>query len=102
MSVIRNLSVDEIEMVSGGNANSNYERNDHSSGSTSYGGQANGFQPNYAASGYGLLDGISRDCLTSLGLGAANAVAAGAARSMTGLATAAASALSDVGKTCNW
>ncbi|SUW62580.1 Uncharacterised protein [Buttiauxella agrestis] len=105
MSGIRELSFDEIALVSGGSANgqdagerSNYGNNN---ARTSYGGQANGFQPNYAASGHGLLDGVSRDCLTSMAIGTANVVAAGASRSITGFGTAAASALNDIGKTCN-
>jgi hypothetical protein len=60
MSSIRELSLSEIELVSGGNANgqsnderNNFGRSDRVNGNRgiSYGAQANGFQANYAAAG---------------------------------------------------
>ena len=102
MSGIRQLSLNEIELVSSGNANgqdagerSNYGR------STNYGAQANGFQPNYAAAGYGLLDGISPACAKAMGLGTLNVIGAVTVRNIAGFGAAATAALADIGGTCN-
>lgn len=87
MSDIRELSLSEIELVSGGNANgqdagerSNYGR------STNYGAQANGFQPNYAAgmAGANMYNDLSSNCGLAMLGGVAGLAGSAASRSVTG------------------
>lgn len=91
MSGIRELSFDEIALVSAGSANgqdagerSNYGRSDHSP-STNYGGQANGFQPNYAAgaANANMYNDLTSSCGLGLVGGGAGLVGAIATRSIT-------------------
>ncbi len=96
MSKIRELNVDEMALVSGGNANSNFEgdHSRHRGASTHYGGQANGFQSNYAAANgtgscgpgtvAGLISGIAAATVATGGLTAAVGFLGGMASGMIG------------------
>lgn len=83
MNNIKELSPDEIALVSGGNANSNYERGRDAS--TNYGGQANGFQPNLAAgaAGANMYNDLTSNCGVAMTGGTAGLVGAAASRSPT-------------------
>ncbi|WPU22500.1 hypothetical protein RI049_21115 [Cedecea neteri] len=87
MSEIKELNFEEIAMVSGGNANSNYENASSRGrrGSTNYGGQANGFQPNLAAgaAGANMYNDLTSNCgLVMIG-GTASLIGATVSRSPT-------------------
>lgn len=95
--MIRELIKDEINSVSGGNANSNYEGGMHGIG---YGAQADGFQPNSAAAGHGLMDDLKNPCVAAVASGAVGIAGAVASRSPSGIATAVGSAAIGIGSTC--
>ncbi|MFB0713514.1 hypothetical protein ACEU59_20500 [Buttiauxella noackiae] len=106
MSSIKELSLNEIALVSGGNANSNYESNVGSA----YGRSING-----AGAGYGAVPNIdisgmnaaaiyawaNRQCIGSMTLATANAIVAARNGNYAGYAATVASALADVGSTCD-
>jgi hypothetical protein len=98
MSNIRELSFDEIALVSGGEGHGTEVARDRQDSrnraSTSYGGQANGFQPNYAAAGgtgscgpgtvAGLVGGIAAATVATGGLAAGVGFVGGVASGMIG------------------
>lgn len=87
MLSIRELSLDEIAMVSGGNANSNYERGDSRGSRTNYGAQANGFQPNLAAgvAGANMYNDLTSNCGLAMIGGTAGLAGAVASKSPSGV-----------------
>lgn len=100
---IRELSVSELSFVAGGNANSNYEGGASSSSyshGVGYGAQANGFQPNKAAAGHGLLNDLKNPCTAAVASGAIGVAGAIASRNGSGIATAVGSAAVGIGATC--
>lgn len=90
MSGIRELSLNEIAIVSGGEGHGTEVNRDRQEarlkGSTSYGGQANGFQPNYAAgaAGANMFNDLSSNCGLGMIGGAAGLAGAAASRSIAG------------------
>ncbi|MGU3523724.1 hypothetical protein ACLBW2_11555 [Enterobacteriaceae bacterium C23F] len=101
MPNIKDLNFDEIALVSGGNGADSADRDralraarNARNGSTSYGGQANGLQPNYAAAGgtgscgtgtvAGLIGGIAAATVATGGLAAGVGFVAGVATGMIG------------------
>ncbi|MCS5452280.1 hypothetical protein ACJVQT_20220 [Enterobacter huaxiensis] len=94
MSNIRELSFDELAQVSGGGNSGDHDRNFGRAASTNYGGQANGFQPNYAAIGgtgscgpgtvAGLVGGIAAATVATGGLAAGIGFVGGVATGMIG------------------
>ncbi|WBM72670.1 hypothetical protein OH773_10710 [Buttiauxella sp. WJP83] len=94
MSSIRELSFDEIALVSGGGANGqdNNERSNYGGNSarTGYGGQANGFQPNYAAgaAGANMYNDITSNCGIGIAGGLMGLGASVASRSIAGAGSA--------------
>lgn len=104
MSNVKELTFNEIELISGG-GNNGQNASDRSYGYSTSGGVSGG-RSNYPyyigiVSGPGVAQNISGECATSIALGTFNVVAAGASRSSSAFASAAASALNDIGKTCN-
>jgi hypothetical protein len=88
MSNIRVLSFGEISQVSGGGKESEHDYHRHS-GSTNYGGQANGFQPNISAglTGANMYNDLSSNCGLALVGGSAGLANAAATKSVTGAIT---------------
>lgn len=97
---MRELSIDEVKKISGGNANSGYEGPIRGSQSIGYGAQADGFQPNTAAAGHGLLNDLKNPCVASIAGGAIGVAGAAASRSPSGIASAVGSAAVGIGSTC--
>ena len=93
MSGIRELSLNERAIVSGGEGHGTEVNRDRqearSKGSTSYGGQANGFQPNYAAgaAGANMFNDLRSTCGLGMIGGAAGLANAAVTRSITGAIT---------------
>lgn len=103
MTGIRELSLNEITVVSGGGHGG--DGDDRHYGYQTSGG-VNGGRSNYpnydgVVTGPGVAKNLSGDCVTSIGIGTLNVVAAGASRSTAAFMGAAASALNDIGKTCD-
>lgn len=91
MSEIRELSFDEIAIVSGGgNAGDHDDRNSGRAASTNYGGQANGFQPNISAglTGANLVNDLKSNCGLAMIGGTAGLAAAAAGKSAAGAISA--------------
>jgi hypothetical protein len=90
MSNIRELNFDEIALVSGGNGADSADRDRalraQRQARTSYGAQANGFQPNYAAgaAGANMYNDLSSNCGLAMVAGTSGLVGAVASRSTTG------------------
>ncbi len=93
MTSIKDLNFDEIALVSGGNGADSADRDralraarNARNASTSYGGQANGFQPNYAAgaAGANMYNDLSSNCGLAIMGGTAGLIGAVASRSITG------------------
>lgn len=90
MAGIRVLSFDEIAQVSGGgNAGDHEHYHNGRSGSTTYGGQANGFQPNISAglTGANMYNDLKSNCGLAMIGGTAGLANAAATRSVTGAIT---------------
>ncbi|WP_058974002.1 hypothetical protein [Type-D symbiont of Plautia stali] len=66
---IRELSASELNFIAGGNANSNYEGGMSGVQHVGYGAQANGFQTNTEATGYGLLTDFKSPCTAAVASG---------------------------------
>jgi len=105
MKGMRELTFEEISQVSGGNANSNYEggasRGSSAMSGVGYGAQANGYLPNTAAAGHGLLNDLQNPCVAASASGGIAVAGAIASRSPSGIASAVGSAAIGIGSTCN-
>lgn len=98
MSRIKELILDEIALVSGGESMMSAANRGTTRGSTSYGGQANGFQPNYAAAG---SSGITKECAAAIATGALGVVGSLPSRNAVSIGSAMAVAGISIGATCD-
>lgn len=88
MPNIKDLNFDEIALVSGGNGADSADRDRALRAArqarTSYGAQANGFQPNFAAgaAGANMYNDLTSNCGLGVITGVSGLAAAGASRSI--------------------
>ncbi|MCF1613104.1 hypothetical protein LQ759_24780 [Serratia marcescens] len=89
--MLRELTREEMQRMGGAGDGNNGGDRDRDYGPSSYGAQANGFQPNWAAKGYGLFQD---PCTGAVVTGAL------ASRNSSAIGTAAASAFVNIGSQC--
>lgn len=84
---MKELNFNDIKQVSGGGRNGADHEPNWRGASTNYGGQANGFQANYAAgaAGANMYHDLSSNCGLAMLGGTAGLVGAGVTRSITGV-----------------
>ncbi|MGP1143588.1 hypothetical protein ACJ8J8_01965 [Serratia sp. CY48663] len=95
--MLKELTREEMQRMGGTGDGNNGGDRDRDYSRSSYGAQANGFQPNWAAKGYGLLQD---PCTGAVVTGAIAMAGALASRNGSAIGTAAASAFANIGSQC--
>ncbi|RTF41779.1 hypothetical protein [Serratia marcescens] len=95
--MLRELTREEMQRMGGTGDGNNGGDRDRDYSRSSYGAQANGFQPNWAAKGYGLFQD---PCTGAVVTGAIAMAGALTSRNGSAIGTAAASAFVNIGSQC--
>lgn len=97
--MLKEMTKAEMQLIGGAGDGNNGGDRDHSR--SSYGAQANGFQPNWAAKGHGLFQDASRPCPSAIINGVLGVGSALASRNATAIGIMATAAFVNIGGQCN-